>query len=259
MISLILATLVFISDVQINSFSSYPDSIATVISNEIGSGIVYDAGDLVENGLYIEEQEYERYKQLFPYSIPVPGNHDSYDGLNYWVWTNVVDVYDSGIHIVGFDTGEMNNPMSLDWLRTVLDDGQGQFTILFMHHQVFSDNVRNGAISTRIREVFLPIIEDTDVDLVICGHGHAYERHSYNYRTYLVIGGGGAPLDAVGSSYTQIMSSSEHHWVKIDATPDGVDVQAIGFNGVIDSFSIANPIILEPEKTSWGNVKGLFR
>ncbi|MBU8870560.1 MAG: metallophosphoesterase [Gemmatimonadales bacterium] len=106
MTSIIFLALLFISDVQIDARSSYPDSIAEIISEQIGKNHIYDCGDIVENGLFFEQAEYSRYKELFPNTTPVPGNHDYYDNLLYWSWATLIDTHDEGIHIiVGFDTG----------------------------------------------------------------------------------------------------------------------------------------------------------
>lgn len=257
MLGLIVTTIFFIGDVQINALSSYPDSIATLISNQIGSERIYDCGDLVEHGSMFEEGEYARYRELFPNAIPVPGNHDYYDGLNCWSWGSSVDTHDSGIHIVGFDTRGWNDPIALALLRNNLDDDG--FTILYMHHQVYSDNLRNGEIAETIRPRLLPIIQDTEVDLVICSHGHAYERHFDGEITCLVIGGGGAPLDEVGTSSTQVMSSSEHHWLEIEILDNGADCTVHGLNGIIDEFFVAGSVSVPVKETSWGNLKALFR
>jgi len=256
---LFFAALLFISDVQIDALSAYPDSIASIISGQIGNKVIYDCGDLVEHGCPLEEQEYQRYKVLFPNTIPVPGNHDWYTDLNYWVWSDGVDTYDSGIHIVGFDSEYYRNEDALNNLSLQLDDG-AQLTILYLHHQIYSDNERNGALAVTMREYLLPIIEETNVDLVISGHGHAYERHYDGKRTYLVIGGGGAHLDNVGISETQVISASVHHWLEIIPNLDGFDCIVHGIdNTTIDSFSIVSQIQNPIEVKSFSDIKALFR
>jgi hypothetical protein len=164
-----------------------------------------------------------------------------------WPWSTSVSVYDEGIHVVGFDTQDYWNYTALGNLRQLLNDGK-TLTILFMHHQVYSDNLRNGAIAKTIRPFLLPIIEDTQTSLVISGHGHAYERHYSNGITYLVIGGAGAPLDLVGESATQVIASSEHHWVEIIKTTTGMTVTVHGLQEgrIIDSFTIATPTVPAP-------------
>lgn len=229
----------FISDVQINVLKPEPEQIATIISNHIGNETVYDCGDLVENGMYLEQAEYDKYKQLFPFSVPVPGNHDYYDNLNGWVWDTMVDRQIGGVHIVGFDTGAAS-PENLQWLENKLNE-ESTYTILYMHHPLFSDNLRNGAMSSYIRSIYLPIIQNSKVDLVIAGHGHAYERHIFEEVTYLVIGGGGAPLDQVGISDTQIFSASEHHWLEILPSKLALGCSVKGLDDRdIDTFNVYN-------------------
>lgn len=125
---------------------------------------------------------------------------------------------------------------------------------------MYSDNLRNGELAEFIRGIYLPIIEETNVDLVICGHGHAYERHLVNNRTYLVIGGAGAPLDEVGTSETQIFSVSEHHWLEVNFSAGYVSCYVHGLSGnLIDSFSIAVVLPVVTEHVAFDYVKALFK
>jgi len=256
MLLAIFYAVIFIGDAQIDVLSAYPDSIASMIADRIGSERVLDCGDLVEHGLMLEEVEYQRYGQIFPNSVPVPGNHDHYDGLNYWTWDTTVDLYVDGLHIVGFDSNEWADPTARTRLGRSLQDET--FTILYLHHQIYSDNLRNGAIADLIRPALLPVIEAANVDLVISSHGHAYERHDDGKRTFLVIGGAGAPLDAVGSSPTQVVAVSAHHWLEVQPAGDGVTCLVHGLNGLLDSFTVEGPTV-KSETRVWGSIKAMYR
>ncbi len=252
---LLFAALVFISDVQINHYDPYPTEQATLISTLIGNRTVYDCGDLAENGLM---SEYAIYQSLFPQSIPVPGNHDIYTQSYFGIWARRFETMDEGVHIVGFDTNERFDPDALIWLRQALDDGDGTPTILILHHQLFSGNVRNGGIAGAMRPIFLPIIEETGVDLVISGHGHAYERHESGGRTFLVIGGAGAPLDPVVATSTLICTESCHHWLEV--TPQGGLLSCVVFRcdgSVADAFTTTTSV--SNEALTWTRLKQLYR
>lgn len=251
----LLASIVFISDAQVDVYNAYPESVATIVAAQIGDRPVYDCGDLAENGL---EPEYDVYASLFPQTIPVPGNHDYYTNLAYYPYGQMVDVMDEGIHLVGIDTALRFDSGAMAWLGATLDDGDAVFTIFFNHYQLYSDNLRNGGVAPVIRASFLPLLDAVNVDLVICGHGHAYERHEADGRTYLVIGGAGAHLDDVGSSATQIISASVHHWLEITRSRSTVDCLVHGTDGgIVDGFSIE--ITTPTAALTWGRIKQLYR
>lgn len=232
----------FISDVQISSVDPYPESVAAQIAQHI-KGPIYDCGDLVEHGAFLEQEEYATYRALFPEAKPVPGNHDYYDGLSQFSWPTIVDETNQGVHVVGFDSNYWNDPAQLAALQARLTDDV--FTILFLHHPLFSDNLRNGALAARIRSTLLPVVEAANVDLVIAGHGHAYEHHIYEGRHFLVIGGGGAHLDEVGISTTQVYSISAHHWLEVTpVSAKCVDVQVLGLGQKYERFYVGKPPVV---------------
>jgi Calcineurin-like phosphoesterase len=237
------APLLFISDVQIDI--TRDNTAAEALSAIIAGRHVYDAGDLVEHrprallkedGLEtVPVQEYNTYRGLFPNSSPVPGNHDSLLGLPLWGWPTLVNEYNAGIHVVGFNTGVASTEQQ--WLADAVDDED--LTILYLHHQLYSDNDRVGNAA----DTYQPIIGAiaAQAELVISGHGHAYEHHLVDGTHYLVIGGGGAPLDTVGTSDTQVMSESVHHYVEVKPIREGVVlVTAKRLDGTnIESFIVS--------------------
>ncbi len=60
------------------------------------------------------------------------------------------------------------------WLESVLADNPNQWTVVTFHHPVFS--VSSGRNNAAIRDAWLPLFEEYDVDLVAQGHDHAYGR-----------------------------------------------------------------------------------
>jgi len=46
-----------------------------------------------------------------------------------------------------------------------------------------------------IRDKMVPLFEEHQVDLVLSGHQHNYQRGGRNGVTYVITGGGGGPLD----------------------------------------------------------------
>lgn len=254
---LFIAALHFVSDVQLSGTDPYPEQATAAIAARIGSGTVYDAGDVAEHAW---PDEYARYQALYPLSIPVPGNHDWYSpGLAAWPWTQVVDVVDQGVHLVGFDTGLRANPAQVAMLATLLTAADLP-TVLYLHHPLFSANLRVGGSATQVRQHLLPTVEAADVDLVISGHGHAYERHEYGGRTFVVIGTGGAHLDQVGTAPTLRASVSSHGWFEIVPRGDAIDCTFRDATGnAMDTFTVNHRAAVATESETWGGIKALYR
>jgi hypothetical protein len=97
------------------------------------------------------------------------------------------------------------------------------------------------------------LFEQYGVDLVINGHAHDYERTiPINGVTYVVTGGGGAPLYPVGKSDFTAFALAAHHLVSITLTNDQMELKAIDETGAtIDTLTqtksdAAPPVDLPP-------------
>lgn len=67
----------------------------------------------------------------------------------------------------------------LTWLQHDLLATRQEWVIAFWHHPPYSKGSHDSDTSTRqteIRQYIVPILEAYGVDLVLCGHSHAYER-----------------------------------------------------------------------------------
>ena len=60
------------------------------------------------------------------------------------------------------------------WLDKVLGESPGRWTIVMFHHPVYSAAIKRD--NAELREVWQPIIEKHNVDLVLQGHDHTYAR-----------------------------------------------------------------------------------
>ncbi len=81
----------------------------------------------------------------------------------------------------------------LPWLYKKLQKSTAQWKIVFGHHPFYSSG-QHGSNPDFIKYI-APIFQKFAVNLYLCGHDHNYERFSnINGTTYIVHGGGGAPL-----------------------------------------------------------------
>jgi len=157
-----------------------------------------------------DEQYQEAVFEMFPEMLrksvlwPTMGNHDglsasssAQDGPYYNIFTLPTAAESGGvasgteayysfdygnIHFICLESFEMDRsadgPM-LTWLAEDLSATPRQWIIAYWHHPPYSKGAHDSDREIELiemRENALPILEDGGVDLVLCGHSHAYER-----------------------------------------------------------------------------------
>jgi acid phosphatase len=90
----------------------------------------------------------------------------------------------------------------------------------------------------------VPLFGD-EVDLVLTGHNHTYERWTgTNGLTYVTTGGGGAGLypsipERCKGPGKVAFTRTVHHAVRLTATPESLTLEGIGLDGkAFDTVSI---------------------
>ncbi len=188
---------------------------------------------------------------------PAIGNHDlmAADGRAYFESFDLPSAsgskseayysFDYGpVHIVSLSSEVYESGTAADvgaqraWLESDLADNDRPWTIVTIHRPPYSST--SGKTSESVRDDLVPVFEAFEVDLVLSGHAHNYERtNDINGVVYIVTGGGGADLYDVGTSEWTAHSAREHHFVRIDVSPDALEVVAISRDGTIfDQISI---------------------
>lgn len=107
----------------------------------------------------------------------------------------------------------------LSWLRTVLARSTAPWKVVVGHHPIYSSGLygHDPALEARVAALF----RRHGVQLYINGHDHHYERsHPIEGVTYLVVGGGGAPLRPVLPSGRTAHALSTHSFVELEAGPE---------------------------------------
>jgi hypothetical protein len=140
---------------------------------------------------------------------PSPGNHDYNNGATTTPTVPYFDIftvptngesggvpsgtktyysYDYGnIHFVSLDSyGTISNKKMYDttgqqalWLKQDLTANNSRWTVVYFHHPPYTMGSHNSDTETElelIRSSFLKMLERYDVDVVMCGHSHDYER-----------------------------------------------------------------------------------
>jgi calcineurin-like phosphoesterase family protein/purple acid phosphatase-like protein len=161
--------------------------------------------------------------------------------------------FDYGIaHFVSLDTETAfldlaQRQVQVDWLKADLAATTQAWKVVFFHRPPYSTGSGHGSDLT-IRGAFGPIFEQYNVQLVINGHDHDYERTvpiktsadpSTPPVTYIVSGGGGGPLYTVSGGSFTAFARSAYHYLRAEASECQLTVQPIGLDGVaFDSLTL---------------------
>lgn len=222
------------------------------------------SGDLVNTGLYRDDWD-----ELFGYTgkawaqrpfMPVPGNHDSQDGLGAWMYQELFDLPTNGpdsthheltyffkYHDALFLMMDGTLPIEGQsaWIEKTLAKNPAKWKFMVVHFPMFNSVEQY----PDIQKSWLPALEKHGVDLVMSGHIHFYMRSK--------------PLSEFTKSTSKMMfvhsastaggfETETQKWDQIDATyPDDYLYQKIDLKGntltltsyksdgeVLDSFQI---------------------
>jgi predicted phosphodiesterase len=153
---------------------------------------------------------FDAYPQILKHAAPwaVFGNHDAESLVFFSIFDSPTNgasggvasgdrhyyaVDDGNVHLLMLDSEasvEDPGPM-IRWLERDLAANTRRWTIACFHHAPYSDGTHNSDGSTWfeskmrwMRENIVPILEKYDVDLVLSGHSHDYERSELIHNHY---------------------------------------------------------------------------
>jgi len=121
-------------------------------------------------------------------SIAVPGNHEYKSGQLSKFWkpqfeyprNGVEGLEDTcfyidvqGVRIIGMNSLEKRQEQA-EWLEKVLSNNPNKWTMITFHYPMFS--TAKGRDNKELRELWMPIIQKHQVDMVLQGHDHTYGR-----------------------------------------------------------------------------------
>ena len=204
--------------------------------------------------------------------VPVEGNHDSRPSNgNGKAYLDIFELprngataafpdhaeryysFDYGpVHFVALDTefafqDTVRRAEQLRWVEADLASTTQPWIVAVLHRAPYSSGGEHGS-SLEVRAAFGPLFERYGVDLVLAGHEHTYERTvpiresaspSDAFVSYIVTGGGGAPLYPSGTSSWTAFSASLHQYTRVTADACTLTVNGVGLDGaVFDSASL---------------------
>ena len=156
------------------------------------------------------------------------------------------------VHFIALDTeaaflSTTRRQEQLAWLADDLQNAQHMpWRIAFFHRPPYSSGDHGSDLA--IRQAFGPLFEQYNVQLVLNGHEHSFERTvpwrastdtSRQAVTYIITGGAGAGLYPVGRSDWTAYAKSAHHYVRALVSTTDLTIEAVGTNrSVLDRFTL---------------------
>ncbi len=194
------------------------DKFFTVYSNLLPEIPFYGS---IGNHDYTTEQA-GPYKEFF--ETPKNGDDEDYYSFNFDN-THFVALNSNLDYSVGSDQYE--------WLDDDLAGTNKRWVIVFFHHPPYSSGSHGS--TTDMQDTLVPLFEEHNVDLVLNGHEHNYERFDkINGVQYIITGGGGNSLYDMGTELEDsALFFSENHFVGLEIAHDTLSIEAIDEDGFV--------------------------
>ena len=125
------------------------------------------------------------------------------------------------------------DPGQLKWLRDELAKSETRWKICYMHHPLYTSG-RYGSSARALRLAVEPLLVEGDVDVVLSGHEHFYERTQPRHGISYFISGGAGSLrraDIRPSSLTARGFDTDFHFMLMEISGDELYFQAISRTG----------------------------
>jgi 3',5'-cyclic AMP phosphodiesterase CpdA len=133
------------------------------------------------------------------------------------------------VEFIVLDANRPTDPAQLDFLRHALASSTARWKIAVFHQPAYSCS-RHGS-TPDVDEQWLPLLAGDGVDVVLNGHDHAYQRFGpLDGTTYIVSGGGGAPLyhedDCPDGTPAPEVKLVVHHFVTLVVSDSRLRIEA---------------------------------
>ena len=127
------------------------------------------------------------------------------------------------------------------WLEQTLATATQPWLIVALHIPPYS-SLREDAPEITARETLTPLFERYGVSVVFSGHHHNYQRSVVHDVTYIVTGGGGAPIYEITHPEEQLVAyANAHHLVHVTVAGDTLTGVAMTPDGMmLDWFTLGS-------------------
>lgn len=213
-----------------------------------------NTGDMIESP---NEKHWAHFKEVSkPVTVPyffAIGNHDVSDRKSEELYKKEVDLPGNELYysfvagnslFIVLDTKIPGQNRDItaeqyEWLKGVLAGSGYKHKFVFMHHPLFPEKGKGHQYGRSLdkypkeRDRLHELFRENKVTVVFQGHDHLYLRKKVDSITYIITGGGGAPL------YADEKNGGFHHFVLMTVDGDTVKGQVIDNEGKVrDTFQL---------------------
>jgi hypothetical protein len=169
------------ADYQKNFFNAYGN---TILKNHI----IFSTPGNHDYGLQTSRSDAYYQNFTMPAAAQCGGVASRTEAYYSYDWGNIHFISLDSYGIESVDNTRLYDTLGVQvtWLKKDLAANTKKWVIAFWHHPPYSMGSHNSdteAQMVKIRQNFIRILERNGVDLVLCGHSHAYER-SYLLNNY---------------------------------------------------------------------------
>jgi uncharacterized protein (TIGR03437 family) len=160
----------------------------------------------------------------------------------------------------------------LKWLDEDLSRNRSFWRIAYWHQPPYAYGLNEAdPLERQARDLIVPILEKHDVQLVLNGHEHSYQRSRFIREgqivdvspcpieipsgsngacpaqsgiLYITTGGGGANLYAVPTRAQVAFGMTAHHYLKVEVNGGKMTISPIGVDGALEKPAVLSPIPL---------------
>lgn len=174
------------------------------------------------------------------------GNHDPPAQLNYPAFhmdgrrfytfrraeRGVRGLAGAGVRFFALDSRSLD-PGQLRWLERELAASDSRWKICYLHHPLYTSG-RYGRSAGALRGALEPILVKGDVDVVLSGHEHFYERTAVRRGISYFISGGAGSLrrdDIRPTTLTARGFDTDYHFLLLEIAGDELYFQAVSRAG----------------------------
>jgi hypothetical protein len=225
-----------LADLLLRSRQSFPFEFVLLVGDNLYGGEKPADYKMKFEDVYrpLIDQQVKFYAALGNHDEPAQRfyEHFNMDGKEYYRFTR------GNVAFYALNSNYMDKKQ-IDWLQSELAKDQTEWKVAFFHHPPYSSGGKHGS-DTSLREIVEPIFTRYNVNVVMAGHEHFYERIKPQKGVFYFISGAGGKLRKGdvkrGSSLTAKAYDDDMSFMLVEIAKNSMHFQVLSRTGqTVDS------------------------